>query len=141
MKKINLLIIGIIVVSTCFLSGCNEGTTTEDTLSNKIQMQSDLVRLVYAKFIPKTDNEKIVSIDVEYLLKNIAGRVVSIMINAEFYDSENNLLYTSEQKPFTNIPADYVETEISPFNVITYDGNDANKVDHVKLIVEEYFGT
>ena len=142
MKKIKCVIIVILLLSIVFLAGCEEqGTTTESNISNKIELQSDLVKLVYAKLVPKTENEEIKNMNVEYLFKNIAGRTVSLKVNAEFYDEENNLIYTSPSKPFVNILKDYVETEISPFNIISYDGENTNKIDHVKIIAEEYFGT
>jgi len=142
MRKINLAIIFAIILVTGFLSGCtNTGTTTEEEVSSDITLESEVVRLVHAKLIPKKDEDILVSMDVEYLFKNIAGRVVSVQVTAEYYDEQDNLLYTSEPRLITNLPIDYTETNISPTNVISYSGGDADKVDHIKIVADEYFGT
>ncbi len=139
MRKINWILIISIMLSIGFLSGCQEqATTTDDNISNKIQLESEVVRLVHAKLIPKTDNSKLISMGVEYLFKNIAGRTVNIEVTAEFYDQENKLLYTSEPRQIENLPKDYVEQNIAPTNIISYSGEEINTVDHVKIIAEEY---
>ena len=142
MKKINWVLVCIVILFVGFLSGCQEAsTTTENNISNKIELESDVVELAYANINQHTDGTKTVQVDVEYLFKNIADRVVSIEITVEFYDENNNLIYTGGPKHMTNLPVGYVETNILPINTIVYSGEDAYKIDHIKIIVEEYLGT
>lgn len=142
MKKINWVLVCIVMLFVGFLSGCQEESApTENNISDKIELESDIVELVYANINQHTDGTKTVQVDVEYLFKNIVDRIISIEITAEFYDENNNSIYTGGPKHMTNLPVGYVETNILPINKISYSGEDAYKVDHVKIIVEEYFGT
>ena len=142
MKKINWILVCVVILFVGFLSGCQEqSTTTENNISNKIELESDVVGLTYANINQHTAGSQTVQVDVEYLLKNIADRIINIEITAEFYDENNNLIYTGGPKYMTNLPVGYAETNILPVNIISYSGEDAYKIDHIKIIVEEYLGT
>jgi len=142
MKKINWILVCVVILFVGFLSGCQEpSTTTENNISNKIDLESDVVELAYANINQHIEGTKTVQVDVEYLFKNVADRIISIEITAEFYDENNNLIYTGGPKYMTNLPVGYVETNILPVNIMSYSGEDAYKVDHIKIVVEEYLGT
>jgi len=142
MKKINWILVCVVILFVGFLSGCQEpSTTTENNISNKIELESDVVELAYANINQHNEGTKTVQVAVEYLFKNVADRIISIEITAEFYDENNNLIYTGGPKYMTNLPVGYAETNILPVNIISYSGEGAYKIDHIKIIVEEYLGT
>jgi len=109
MKKINWVLVCIVMLFVGFLSGCQEESTpTENNISDKIELESDVVELIFADFIEHGENGNTVRIEVQYLFKNIAGRDISIKVNVEFYDEEDNLLYKSENKT-ANYPEGYFD--------------------------------
>lgn len=136
MKK-SLFIFGIITIfSIVALSGCQEeGTQNTNTLEN-IELDSEVVEIAYANFTKNMQDNKIVSVSVEYLFKNIVERDLSINVTVEFYDKDDSLLYTGGPKNI-NLPKGWTEQGIGPANSISYDGEDASEADHVKIIVEE----
>ena len=139
MKKKNCIIIVCIILIALFLCGCQEQTETNNMKVNEnVKIDSDIVDLIYADLKYKNQSGNIVSVDVEYLLKNIAGREIDFILTAEFYDTENNLLYTGGPKNFVGIFKDYTETIVSPnTNIISYNDLNAYKVDHVKIVITE----
>jgi len=119
-------------------SGCQEQEAADiDTIPANIQLDSELVKLVNGSIKYITDGPRVLRTEVEYLFKNIAGKILSIEVTAEFYDKNDMLLYTGGPKYIENMPIDYIETEVFPPNTITYTGIDAGNVDHVKIIVIE----
>jgi hypothetical protein len=139
MKKKNCIMIVCIILTALFLCGCQEQAETQNTNINEhVEIDSDIVGLIYADLKYKNQSGTIVSADVEYLLKNIAGRQIDFSLTAEFYDKENNLLYTGGPKNFKGIVKDYAETVVSPgTNIISYNDLNAYKVDHVKIVITE----
>lgn len=137
MKK-SLLIYGFgILLITIFLSGCQDQTPVDTNNLENIEFESDIVELAYSNFTKNIQDDKVVSVSVEYLFKNIADRDISINITAEFYDEDNNSLHTGGPNTIS-LPAGWTEQGISPTaNRITYDGKDASEVDHVRIIVKE----
>ncbi len=136
MKK-SLFIFGIITIfSIIALSGCQEETTQNTNNLENIELESEVVELAYANFTKNMQDNKIVSVSVEYLFKNIVERDLNINITAEFYDKDNSLLYTGGPKNIY-LPQGWTEKGVGPANSISYDGEDAAKADHVKIIAEE----
>ena len=140
MNKKNWWMIICIIISVVFLCGCQEPPDdNRSAINENIELESDIVDFVYADIIEHKEGGNVLRVDVEYLFTNIAGRIVSFNVNAEFYDVENNLLYTGGPKQFLNLAVGYSETVVNEnFNKITYDGEDADLVDHVKIVIEEF---
>ena len=117
-----------------FLSGCQEqkSINVNEGFEN-IELESDLVKLVYGNFSIVKDKNVIIRAEVEYLLKNIAGRDVRLNVTVDFYDKENNLLFKSPYKEI-DLPKDYEEQIV---NTAVYDGDFVSEVEHAKIIVEE----
>jgi hypothetical protein len=82
------------------------------------------------------DEGEIIRVEVTYLLINIAPRDIRIIVTAEFYDENDNLLGIGPRKNLELLEG-YTEQSVSPANIITFDQQDVANVDHVKLIVEE----
>lgn len=117
-----------------FLSGCQEQKSINvDEGFENIELESDLVKLVYGNFSIVKDKNVIIRAEVEYLLKNIAGRDVRLNVAVDFYDKENNLLFKSPYKEI-DLPKDYEEQIV---NTAVYDGDFVSEVEHAKIIVEE----
>jgi len=110
-------------------SGCQENNPNNNSFEG-IKLVSNIVELVHSSKEIIKDNNEIIRVDVEYLFHNIAGRDINFNVYVEFYDKDNNLLNTSSQKEFS-IPDGYTETTVLPANIISYDGDVVNKVDHV----------
>lgn len=124
----------LVLISLVFLSGCQDQTSTNVNANFKnIELESNLVKLVYGNLSIVKDKNNIAKAMVEYLLKNIAGRDVRLNVAVEFYDEENNLLFRSPYKEI-NLLKDYEERLV---NTAIYDGDFASEVDHVKIVVEE----
>jgi len=133
MKRNLLAIFIIIVFITTVISGCFENNENIDIPVFKgITLESTIVELVYAsKEFIEDDSGNICRIEVQFLVRNIAGRKISFNITAEFYDKDNNLLNTSyPPKEYIDIPTGWVESQ-TPFNTISYEGDDLIEVDHV----------
>jgi hypothetical protein len=137
MKRYVSLIGIIIVLTSLFLSGCQqEGTSTDENFDN-IYLDSDIVELVYSKMnLNKDEKGVILSVEVQYRFKNIANRNIDINVYAEFYDKEDNLLAREGPKEIT-IPKGWTEQGLSPANIIYYSGEEIIEVDYVKIVVEE----
>jgi len=137
MKK-NILLFGILIIFVMtFFSGCQqEGTTTDKNLNN-ILLDSDIVELVFSEInFNKDDQGVILNVEVQYRFQNIADRNIDINVFAEFYDEENNLLAKEGPKEIS-IPKGWTEQGISPANIISYNGENAARIDHVNIIAEE----
>lgn len=134
MIKKGCVISTLILFSLVSLSGCQEQTSTDVNANfENIELESDLVKLVYGNFSIIKDRNVVTRVEVEYLLKNIAGREVRLKVTVEFYDKENNLLFRSPYKEI-NLLKDYEEKLV---NTAIYDGVFVSEVDHAKIIVEE----
>ena len=55
----------------------------------------------------------------------------------EFYDEYDNLIAIGGPKYIIGLPEDYTEHAYSPANVISYDGENVEMIDHVKIIALE----
>ncbi len=141
-KKICIMFVFVISL-VLLLCGCQEQTDTENNnLDKNVELDSDIVEFVYSNLTQKINNGKVTGADVEYLFRNIAGRTINFTVTAEFYDAEDNLLYTGGPNNFYGITKDHIETTVpankpNP-NVISYNGINASKVDHVKIVVSEF---
>lgn len=133
------LIILVIIILICFFAGCEESeTVTVDGVSDNIKLDSSVVELVKSDLNKITEGEKVLRVEAKFLFRNIADRAININIQAEFFDENNNLLYTGGPNKIESIPAGWSETDYSPMNIITYNGLDAVKVDNARLTVWEY---
>ena len=137
-----LIFIGLtLMIIISFLSGCQEqaSTTASDKKFENISLESDLVELAYGEMNYVRDNYgKVISTEVKYLFKNIAGKEITIIVTAEFYDEEDNLLGTGGPKEIS-LRKGWTEQGISFANIISYSEKNAAEVDHVKIVVKDKF--
>ena len=80
------------------ITGCQEETTENNTIPENITLESDVVDLVFADFIEHKEAGNTIRVEVQYLFRNIVSRNINVLVYVEFYDNEDNLLYTSENK-------------------------------------------
>jgi len=133
----NLLVLGFLVILiTSFISGCQEQEAVKTSNLEKIKFESELVELIYSNITKHIDGEEVLRAEVEYLFKNIAGRDINLTVFVEFYNINNELLYTGGPK-YINLLEGSTEHGISPTNTISYSGKNANEVDYVKIIASE----
>lgn len=136
MKK-NLAVYGFsIILIILIFSGCQEQKTIETSYLEGIEFKSELVELIYSNITKSIDGEKVLNIDVKYLFKNVVGRDLNLKVFVEFYDKNDQLLYTGGPKYIT-LPNNWTEQGVSPANTISYSGKQANDVDHVTIIASE----
>lgn len=135
--KNKLLILGfLIILVISIFSGCQEQKAIETSYLEGIEFESELVELKYANITKKTDGEKVLNIDVQYLFKNIASRDLNLKIFIEFYDMNSALLYKGGPK-YISLLNGWEEQGVSPTNIISYSGKQAHLVDHIKIVVLE----
>jgi hypothetical protein len=120
------------------LSGCQNQSAVVSDLSSKIRLDSNgLVKFINSSMERVTDKAKNnVSVKVSWMFENIAGRTINVLINVQFFDSANKLLY-NQTKTLVNMAAGYKERGFSPANWVMYAGADAGKVDHVVITTTE----
>jgi hypothetical protein len=138
MKKNLLAIFLIFSLIFVLLSGCQEESNENKSVEN-VELDSDLVKLVHGRINKNLVDGDVISVDVEYLFKNLLDREITISISAEFLDEKNNSLAIIGNKTIT-LPPNYEEKKVlpvSPQNTINYAGEDAAEVAHVNLIVTE----
>jgi hypothetical protein len=136
MKKQLTLIICLILIITTFLNGCQETESIKTNDEKKIFFESNIVELKKSDIIFHKDEDKIVSVEVNYLFKNLLNEQVELEITVEFYDKNDNLLYTGGPKYIDLIPL-WSEVNILPANSIDYkDGEYVEFVDHVVIVAE-----
>ena len=137
MKKYLWLLITLIIMITTIFIGCfDSGVTTDRNLNNLI-FESDVVALKNYSVNIIQDEEEIIRVDVEFLFSNIVPRDIKVKVTAEFYDKNNNLLGIGPRREIELLRG-YTETTIFPANIISYDKEDAAKVDYVKLTAVEF---
>lgn len=132
-KKI-MIIIGFIFILIILLCGCQEQTENNQQSFENIELESDIVDLAYGKIDFVKNNDEITRVNAEYRLKNIIDRDINVNVSVEFYDENNNLLYTSDNMTIIALRAGDEEDVI---NTATYDGEFVSQVDHVKIKVSE----
>lgn len=136
-KKIPILILISVILAVISLSGCEQKGAEVQNSSKLIALDSRVVELAYSSLnFTKDSSGNIIRADVEYLFKNIANKPVDVQVFVKFYDKNDNLLATGGPKEI-NLPEGYTEQIISPANIISYDGKDAAKVDHVTITAKE----
>ena len=145
MKRNLWLLCSIILFTVTAFSGCQEQKAlTAGEKSGQIKLQSSVVELYKSQFNINTksikDNltdeiyEIIENIEVKYLFKNIAGKLIHIEVSAEFYDKNDKLVGLGDSILDIYLLKDYTE-KVS--NSIIYDGSNVADVQYVLLIVEE----
>ncbi len=136
MKKQLILIICLILIITTFLNGCQETESIKTNDEKKIFFESNVVELKESDIIFHKDEDKIVSVEVNYLFKNLLNEQVELEITVEFYDKNDNLLYTGGPKYIELIPL-WSEVNILPANSIDYKEEEyVEFVDHVVIVAE-----
>ena len=137
MKKEFLVMGALVIIIIVVLSGCQEqkATTAKKNFEN-ITLESNVFELVDASLDFNIDKGVIVKVDVKYLFRNIAGRDVTAFVTVEFYNKNDNLLATGGPKEISLLKG-YTETSFLPPNIISYSGEKASEIDHVKIIAEE----
>ena len=130
-KMFFFMMLALILLVGVVFSGCQEKTNKTNEIAKNVFLESDILEFAYVNFtksINKTgDIEKVT---VEWLFHNIAGRTINATIIVEFYDKEDNLLYTEQREIYT-MPADWTEHLLEDSNRVSYDGEYVADVDHV----------
>ncbi|MCK4365138.1 MAG: hypothetical protein KAW45_03740 [Thermoplasmatales archaeon] len=132
------IILSIIISVTASFSGCfddNDDATTQDT---GVTLESEIVEFIYSNLEYTRDSGEIVRIEVQYLFKNIANRRIHFNVTAWFYDKDDNLLHNTSDNPKDfEFPDGYYETYpdagLLPVNIISYNGEYVEDVDHVVI--------
>jgi len=136
-RKLMLLLTCILV--PLLLGGCEEKTTEgQNNLSDKIFFTpSDIFNLVNGTLSFTTNKSgSIIEAKVTMRFQNIADRRVSANVSVVFYDENNTELYVGYRE-FYDYPPGYTDQSILPANIVTYDGENASRVDHVVINVRE----
>jgi len=138
MKKIPCLLVITIIITIAFLSGCEQKGAEVGNNAKLITLDSTVVELVYSSLnFTKDGSGKVIRADVEYLFKNLVDRFITVKVFVNFYDRNNNLLATGGPKYIQLRERPWTDTGIAPANIITYDGEDAAKVDHATIVANE----
>ncbi len=127
--KLKLLIIGCVTLFlTMSFSGCQEEAIVTEL---NVVLESDVVEFVNVSFIKEKNREGIyIQAELTWLFHNIAGRLIDVGIDFDFYD-ENDVIVYSETKSIARMPANYSETFSPVYNTIVLTGNEAQQADHV----------
>lgn len=123
------------MITSLFIGCFDEGANTNGKETNLI-LESTVVKLYNYSINFIEDEGEIIKVEVEYLFINIAPRDIKVIVTAEFYDKNDNLLGIGPKKNIELLEG-YTEKAVFPANIISYDKEDVVNVDHVKLIVEE----
>jgi len=133
-KLLVILTIAGIVMNIC---GCEEKNEEGTSFDNIYFDGGGIFKLVNASLTFTTNkSEEIVAATVTMLFQNIADRMVSANVSVVFYD-ENNVELYREYRKFVNYPPGYMDQFVAPANMVTFEGEDAGKVDHVMITVRE----
>ena len=139
MKSRGMIILAACLIVALLLCGCNEKPTGEqNSLSDKIIfMPSDVFKLIHKSLTFTRDKKsgEIVQVTVVMQFQNIADRYVNANVSVVFYDSNNTELYVGYRE--FSFKAGWTDTSITPANIVTYDGENVTKVDHVVITVHE----
>jgi len=133
MKKQIALIFFLIIILTVVISGCQETKSVKSEEKKKVFLESSIVALKESELIFNKDGNKIVSAEAKYLFRNLLNEQVNLEIWVEFYDKNDNLLFTGGPKNINLLPL-YTEQNFLGANSIEYSGDKAELVDHVVII-------
>lgn len=135
----------ILLICISFLCGCvNQGATTEKTYENVV-FESDVVKLAHAnlEFIQEEMYDDFgesyfvtKAVEARYLFQNPLERQINLSILIEFYDSDDIKLHSIGPREI-HLISDYIERIHTPVNIASYNGNQVDKVDYVKIIAFE----
>lgn len=142
MKNRVIPIVAVCLITTLLLIGCNEKPTgKQNNFSDKIIfMPSDIFQLINGSLDFTTNKSGgIVAAEVTMMFQNIANKTVSANVTVAFYDKNDTLLYAAYRQ-FYDYPPGYSDQSLLPANTVTYDGENASRVDHVVISVEEIKG-
>jgi len=139
-KKVFVIGFGLILIISA-LSGCQDQDNQIEAITFEgITLVSNVVELVNASLDFHTHYEGgyeiIDSIDVQYLFHNIAGRDITVTVTVEFYDENDNLLEIGGPKHI-RLLENYTEHGVMGANIISYDGEEVYRVDHVRIVAVE----
>jgi len=126
-----------IVVIIIILSSQIETDISAIRYENVI-LDSDIVEFANVS-LEKHINESgfVDKVTVKWLFHNIDDRTINATIVAEFYDKNDALLYTAH-KQLLLLPPDYTEKLLLPANMISYNGENASKVEYVIISTIEF---
>lgn len=141
MRKAGIVVLFISVIAVAALCGCEEKTSNETNLFDNIHFDGGgIFRLVNGSLSFTTNKSGgIVSAEVTMMFQNILNRTVSANITVAFYDKNDTQLYVTHRQ-FYDYPPGYRDQSVLPANIVTYNGENANKVDHVVITVREIKG-
>ena len=138
MRRIEIAVSLMFVIAIATLCGCEEKTNTVSNLFDRIYFDGGgIFRLIDGNVTFITDRDGfVVAVKVRMLFQNVVDRTVSANVSITFYDENNVELYTGYRE-FYDYPPGYADQSLLPANTITYDGEDAYRVDHVSIAVRE----
>jgi len=137
MRRAVVIVLLISIISTLILSGCEEKINNEGSYFNNIYFDGGgIFKLIVGNLTYITHKGEVVAAKVTMLFQNIADRTISANVSVVLYDKNDTILY-STSKQFYNYPPGYRDQSVLPANTVTYDGDDAYKVDHVSITVRE----
>ena len=138
MKKDALKIIGIVVVLvllSVLFSGC--ASTEVDDKNFDVEFESDDVNLIECNMeYEKNRQNKVTGVLISGVIQNKLEKRINVLITAEFYDKNGNLLGEKTFRIFGLLEKDGLRDTTS-FS-LEYDKENANLVDHAKLFAEEF---
>jgi len=133
---------GALLVLT-LIAGCQEKEEVKITSGNVIFDGGNIFQLVEGKLDLIENKGKIVKARVIMRFKNIANRTVSANVSVEFFDKNNISIYKT-YRSFINYPPGYTDLPLTEddldkpiANIVTYTGEDVEKINHVVIKVKE----
>ncbi|UCF49340.1 MAG: hypothetical protein JSU91_06210 [Thermoplasmatales archaeon] len=119
MNKLKILLITILIISTGFLSGCNQKENDIEVDLSKVEVVNHTVETI--KDLVGKDYKKITG----YISNNAGILIKEIKIEITFYDINNNYLYIKNSYVY-----DLKNKETREFSTVYHSNNDNyNKVD------------
>lgn len=128
----------LVLCTSITLSGCQDTSSVKtQKRPQNVYLDSTIVEFAntsYEENIKKSGD--IESVTVGWLFHNIAGKLISVKIDVQFYNNNDILLY-NQTKYIRNMPAGYTEQSYQLSNKVSYEGAGAALVDHVVISATE----
>lgn len=138
MNKSILISIAFVICIFSALSGCQDTNSvkTQERPQN-VYLDSTIVEFANVSYEENMNKSGgIESVTVGWLFHNIAGKMINVKIDVQFYNKNDILLY-NQTKTLNNMLADYTEQSYQLANKVSYQGPGAAFVDHVVIKVTE----
>ena len=113
-------------------SGCQKNETKNVHLKD-VFLESDVFELIYSdlyKAVNKTG--KVENVTVKWLFRNMVNRTVKANITVEFYDNNDNLVF-SDSTHKIELGPNMKESYVLESNKVSYNGKYAAKVKYVVI--------